>query len=217
MKKILFALMILSVVFILGCKPAAPAAPAEPAADTGAEPAVVVEEGAPEEGPAGTVEEGTGVTPGPTETVAAPPEGTEIEDVCYDLITAEEFQAICAYDGTITLTHKISEEDCWTAIQDSNNRKLNAGFTAVEWKNEAEAGKEFDRGVGMRKTQGAVEAQKVGDRNYEYSEIGRHNIVWQRGRLLTRLASATPEKDQKGCPKDKLLEVAKLIDSRMPR
>jgi hypothetical protein len=215
MRKILIALIILSVVFILGCKPAAPAAPAAPSAPA-AEPGVTVEPSAPA-GPAGTVEEGTGVTPGPTETVAAPAEGTEIEDVCYDLISAEEFQSICGYTGTISLTHKISEEDCWVAIQDPNNRKLNAGFTAVEWKNDIESGKEFDRGVGMRKTQGAVEAQAVGDRNYEYAEIGRHNIVWQRGRLLTRLASAVPNEDQNGCPKDKLMQIAQKIDSRMPR
>jgi hypothetical protein len=209
MRTMLFVLMILSVVFILGCKPAAPAAPAPPA-----EQGVAVEPGAPTAEPS---EEAGEVAPGPTETVAAPAEGVEIEDVCYDLITAKEFQSICGYDGTISLTHKISEEDCWVAIQDPNNRKLNAGFTAVEWKSDAEAGKEFDRGVGMRRTQGAVEAKVVGDRSYEYAEIGRHNIVWQRGRLLTRLASATPEKDQKGCPKDKLMAVAKLVDSRMPR
>lgn len=215
MNKTILALMILTVVFLLGCQPATPPSAASgPVAEPGAstsQPSVTIEPGtaAPSEEP--SVSAAGEVTPAPLENVPTPPEtGVQIDKVCYGLLTAEEFSSICGHEGKVVLTPKISEGSCWVNIADHQNNKRTAGFTTVDWKKAEDANEEFGRGVSMRRTQGAVEGKVVGDRSYEYEELNRHNVVWLRGTFLTRLAAMTDL-----CPADKLMDLAKKIDERM--
>jgi len=217
MNKTILAMMILSVLFLLGCQPVAqpPATPAPtgPVAEPSApQPGVTVEPGAataeepsapaPEPTPAGET------SPAPLENIPTPAEtGVQIDKVCYGLLTAEDFSSICGNEGKVVLTPKISEGSCWVNIADHLNPKLTAGFTTVDWKKAEDANEEFGRGVSMRRTQGAVESKMVGERSYEYEELNRHNVVWLRGTFLTRLAAMTDL-----CPADKLLDLAKKID-----
>lgn len=209
MNKTILAIMILSVIFILGCQPAAqPAAPAEP------EPAPAEPEPAPEPAPAepeAAPEPEAEAAPGPLYNLPSEPrEGIDIEQACYGLLVAEDLATICGYENEVILSHKISEKGCWVNIADRFNQRLTAGFTVVDWGKAVESNEEFDRGVSMRKTQGAVEAQDVGERNYGYDEIDRRNVVWVRGSFLTRLGSHTTI-----CPADKLVDLAKKIDMGM--
>jgi len=198
MNKNILAIVALFAIFIAACQPAAPpAAPAAPAEPAPAAPPEA-EEAVPEE-----------VGPAPTEWTPAPPkEGLEIEQACYGLLSEDDFVSLCGYDGKVVLTPKISEGGCWMNIADHRNNRLTAGFTTVDWKKVVEAGEEFDRGVRARVKQGAVEEKKVGDRSYEYDEIGRHNVVWATGQFLTRLGAMTEL-----CPADKLIAVGQKIDS----
>jgi hypothetical protein len=149
------------------------------------------------------------VGPAPAELVPAPvDEDLDIEQACYDLLSAEDFVSLCGYSGQVVLTPKISEGGCWVNIADHRNNRLTAGFTTVDWKKAVEANDEFDRGVRARVRQGAVEEKKVGERSYEYDEIGRHNVVWVAGKFLTRLGAMTDL-----CPADKLIAVGQKIDS----
>lgn len=141
---------------------------------------------------------------------AGPEEGLDIEQACYGLLGEGEFEEACGYDGRVVLTHKISEKTCWVNIADHMNNKLTAGFTVRDWQKADEANREFDRGVTMRRTQGAVESKDVGERSYHYQELGRENMAWVRGAFLADLAAMNAL-----CPADKLNDVAKNIDSRL--
>ncbi|MEM2916535.1 MAG: hypothetical protein QXT19_04220 [Candidatus Woesearchaeota archaeon] len=193
MNKLFLALVALSVVFVIGCQPSAPA-PAAPAAPAPA---------APEAAPAAPSEPAM-----PEETPAEEYREIDIEKACYELLSAADFVSICGYGGNIVLTPKVSASSCWINIADQRNNKLTAGFTVVDWKKAKEANKEFDRGVKARVKQGAVEGDAVGERSYEYDEIARHNVVWVRGKYLTRLGAMNAL-----CPADKLVEVARKIDA----
>ncbi len=199
MRKIVFALMLLSL-FLIACQPAAqPAAPGAPSVPIPTEPS-------PETAPAETQAE---VPPAPLENIPAAPEGRDLEQRCYGLLSEEDFTSTCG-GGKVVLTPKISEKSCWVNIADHLNNKLTGGFTVVDWKKAEEANREFDRGVKMRKTQGAGESQTVGERSYEYQEIARHNVVWVQGTYLTKLGAMTDL-----CPSAKLIILAQKIDLRL--
>jgi hypothetical protein len=117
---------------------------------------------------------------------------------------------LCGHEGEVVLTPQMTGGGCWVNIADHDLPKLTAGSTTTEWKTLEEASKEFSRGVLMRRTQGAVEEKLVGERNYQYKELNRHNVVWQSGAFITRLGSMTDL-----CPADKLIDLAKKIDSRL--
>lgn len=205
--KLVFALMILSIVFLVGCQPPGPGEPAvtvetsttpEPAAAPTPAPEPVAE---PTPEPA--------VTPAPVDNIPTPAKtGINIEKSCYDLVTEQEFASICG--TTPKLSHRISEGSCWVNIADKSQPKLTGGLTAVDWRKATEANREFDRGVTMRRTQGAVEGTAVGERSYEYEELDRHNVVWVKGSILTRLGAMTDL-----CPADKLLELAQSVSGRL--
>jgi hypothetical protein len=55
-----------------------------------------------------------------------------------------------------------------------------------------------------------MEGKAVGERNYEYEELERHNVVWVRDAFLTRLGAMNEL-----CPKEKLVELAKKIDQKL--
>ncbi len=204
MNKILLVFAVLSVIFVIGCQPAAqplapaPAAPAAPEAQPAA-PA-----------PAETIPAETApVESAPAAVVPAMVEsGIDLSKRCYDLLSADDVKTICGAEGKIVLTPKVSKGDCWVNIADQLNSKLTGGFTIVNWEKAAEANSEFDRGVKARIKQGAVEGKTVGERSYEYDEIARHNIVWVRNEFLTRLGIMNEL-----CPPDKVVEIAKKIDS----
>ncbi len=200
MNKTILGLVGLLVIFLVGCQAAqTPAMPAEPGAPSGTPSAV----------PSG---EPSGVSPAPAESAPVSVNaGMDIEQACHGLLGEGEFEAVCGYDGRVVLTAKISEGGCWLNIADHVNNKLTAGFTVVDWKKADEANDEFDRGVRARQRQGAVEAKEVGERDYHYQEIGRENIVWVKGTYLTKLGSM-----HELCPADKLVEVAKKVNSRLP-
>ena len=194
--KIIQALIILSILLLLGCQ--APVAPEE-------EPAVSVEapteEAAPE--PAAEAE------PEP-EPVAAPVSAgpVDIDKICETLLTEEEWTNICGINAQ--LTKQETTGGCWINAKDKTSPRLTGGFTVTDWHKADEATEEFERGVSMRATQGAVESQAVSERSYEYDELNRHNVVWLRGTFVTRLGAMNEL-----CPADKLVEIAKIIDSRM--
>ncbi|MEM4240200.1 MAG: hypothetical protein QXM31_01625 [Candidatus Woesearchaeota archaeon] len=204
MNKLFLALVVLSVIFVIGCQPAAP--PAAPAPAAPAAPAPSAPAAPAPSGPAAPAE----TAPAEVAQVAARAEmaGLPLDKRCFDLLTAEDFKALCGYEGKVVLTPKITQGDCWVNIADPMNNKLTAGFTVVEWDKAEEANSEFDRGVKARVRQGAVEGKLVGERSYEYDEIARHNVVWVRGSWLTRLGSMTGL-----CPAEKLVAVAQQIDS----
>ena len=207
MRKMLVGLMVLSVLLLMACQPAAqPAAPAAPAAQPAA-PAVTAPSGqaAPSEAaPAETA-------PAPLENVPAPArEGVALDQVCYGLLSPEEFSQVCGREGKVVFTPKISEGSCWMNIADHQNNKLTAGFTVVDWKKASQANSEFDRGVKMRRTQGAVEGKEAGERSYQYKELGRQNIVFVRGTFLTMLAAMNDL-----CPPEKIVGLAQKIGDRL--
>jgi len=203
-KKTLFALMVLSIIFLVGCQPAAEAPEPAVKVSTGDElPQPAAE---PKTAPA---EPKAAPTPAPLENIPeTPSEGVDIERICDKLLTDEEASSMCG--TTVQLTSQDTEQGCWVNLGQRGNTKLTGGFTTRDWQKEDEATEEFERGVSMRRTQGAVEGKAVGERSYEYDEIGRHNVVWLRGTLLTRLGAMNEL-----CPADKLIGIAQLIDSRM--
>ena len=204
MNKTIIGLFVIAIALLIGCQPMAP--PAAPAAQT--EPSVQPVASTPAVTEAAPAVE---TSPAPlTNTPAPAREGVELAKVCYGLISPEEFSSICQHEGKVVLTPKISEGSCWVNIADHDNNKLTGGFTAVDWKKAEKAGSEFTRGVTMRRTQGAHEEQLVGDRDYQYNELARHNIVWQSGNFLTQLGVMTAL-----CPADKLVDLAKKIDSHL--
>ncbi len=196
MKGMLVALTVLSVLLLLGCQPAAPAVPAAPAPS---EPVAPSEQAADvEQAPA----EAEAVPEGPYREIG-------LEGACAGLLTAEDFESVCGYEGNVVLTPKISAGSCWVNIADQMNNRLTAGFTVVDWSKVEKANSEFDRGVKARRlTQGATESKVVGERSYEYDEISRHNVVWVRGTFLTRLGAMNEL-----CPADKLVALAQKIDA----
>ncbi len=207
MKNILWTLLILSVLFVVGCQPATP--PAAPAAPTAPAAPVAPAQPAAPAAPAETAPAVPAET-APVEREAAPmvESGIDISKRCYALVSAEDVKEICGAEGKIVLSPKITSGDCWVNIADQLNNKLTGGFTIVNWDKAVEANREFDRGVKARIKQGAVEGQEVGERSYEYDEIGRHNVVWVRNEFLTRLGMTNDL-----CPEDKVLDLARKIDS----
>lgn len=212
MKKLMMLILAIFLIFLIGCKPAEQRTPAQTVPDEqqttssasteeNAEPVVKpVQEVSAEE-----------IPPAPLENIpAGEKEGVDVEKACYELLSAEEFSKMCEYSGKIELTNKVSEGSCWANIADPRNKKLTGGMTTVAWKTPEEAHAEFDRGVKARVKQGAIEGKVVGERSYGYDEVGRHNIVWQRGVFLTRLGAMNEL-----CPVDKLVEVAQKIDVRL--
>ena len=210
MNKTILALLTLVVIFIMGCQPTAmPAAEpaAEPAPAEPAAPAPAAEPAAPEAEAAADEE----VTPAPLENIPLPPaEYVSIDKVCYDLIDETTFNEICEREGQVVFTHKISERSCWVNIADHFNSRLTAGFTVRDWEKAEEANREFDRGVNMRRTQGAEESQEVGERSYQYQEIGRNNLAWVRGTFLADMGIMTDL-----CPADKHAALARKITENL--
>lgn len=209
MKKTILGLFVVALVFLIGCAPAAQQPAAQPPA---AEPAEVSSNmPVPGEAPVDEMVVEGEAAPAPLENTAGPvKEGLDIEQACYGLLSAEDFVSICGYGGQVVLTPKISEGGCWLNIADHQNNKLTAGFTTVDWDTTAKSNSEFDRGVKARVRQGAVEGTAVGERSYEYDEIGRHNIVWVTDRFLTRLGAMSQL-----CSAEKLAEVGRKIDAGM--
>jgi hypothetical protein len=206
MKKTILGLFVVALVFLIGCAPAAQQPAAQPPAAETVPADTPVEAGPAESAPAESE-----AAPAPLENTASPvKEGLDIEQACYGLLSAEDFVSICGYGGQVVLTPKISEGGCWLNIADHQNNKLTAGFTTVDWDKADKANSEFDRGVKARVRQGAVEGTAVGERSYEYDEIGRHNIVWVTDRFLTRLGAMSQL-----CSAEKLVEVGKKIDAGM--
>jgi hypothetical protein len=143
-------------------------------------------------------------TPAPAET------GIDLATKCFELLSAEEFKQICGNDGQIVVTPKITRGDCWVPIVDQLNSKLTGGFDIVNMHNVNDANREFDRGVTMRRTQGAVEGKEVGDRSYQYAELNRHNIAWVQNEFLAHVGTMDAL-----CPSDKLVELANKVNSRL--
>jgi len=200
MNRILLVLAVLSVVFMVGCQPAAqPAVPVPAAPET--QPA------APAEAAPAPAE----VPPAPLENVPAPVEtGIDLSTRCFELLSAEEFKEICANEGRIILTPKITKGNCWVPIVDQTNTKLTGGFEVINMRTVRDANREFDRGVTMRRTQGAAEGKEVGDRSYQYAELNRHNIVWTWGEFLAHIGTMDAL-----CPPDKLVALAQKVNSRL--
>ncbi len=201
MKNTLLVLAVLSVVFVVGCKPVAPpAAPAAPAAPIPQPAEPPAAEAAPAE-----------VPPAPLENIPAPVEtGIDLSTRCFELLSAEEFKEICENEGRIVLTPKVTKGNCWVPIVDQANTKLTGGFEVVNMRTVKDANREFDRGVTMRRTQGAVEGKEVGDRSYQYAELNRHNIVWTQGEFLAHIGTMDAL-----CPPDKLVALAQKVNSRL--
>lgn len=210
MNKTIIGILTIFALLLAACQPAMqPAAPAagEPAAPSTGMPVPGTQT------PEMTVEEGESgeVPPAPTENTPIPADTShDLAGACFGLISGDEFNSICGRADPVVLTPKISDGNCWVNIADHRDNKLTAGFTVVDWKSAEESNKEFDRGVKARIKQGAVEGKDVGERSYQYAEIGRHNVVWARGDYLTRLAAMTDL-----CPADKLIAVGQKIDSRL--
>jgi len=213
MNKTIIGLFVIAIALLIGCQPMAPPAapaPAAPAAAPSAAPSAQPVASAPAEA-APAAPAVTETSPAPLENTPAPMrEGVNLGEVCYGLMSPEEFSAICEHEGKVVLTPKISEGSCWVNIADHDNNKLTGGFTVVDWKKAAKSGSEFDRGANMRRTQGAVAENKVGDRDYQYTELARHNIVWQSDNFLTQLGVMDAL-----CPPDKIVALAQKIDSHL--
>jgi hypothetical protein len=213
MNKTIIGLFIIAIALLIGCQPVAPAvapAPAGPeVAPAGAQPSAQPVASTPAE--AAPAPAATETSPAPLENTPAPArEGVNLGDVCYGLMSPEEFSAICEHEGKVILTPKISEGSCWVNIADHDNNKLTGGFTVVDWKKAAKSGSEFDRGANMRRTQGAVAENLVADRDYQYTELARHNVVWQSDKFLTQLGVMDAL-----CPPDKIIALAQKIDSHL--
>lgn len=207
MNKLLLVLAVLSVIFVIGCQPAAPPAAPAPAAPA-APSAPAAQPAAPAEtAPAAPAE----VPPAPLENVPAPAEtGIDLSRKCFELLSAEEFKEICANDGRIVVTPKITKGDCWVPIVDQANTKLTGGFEIVNMHTVKDSNREFDRGVTMRRTQGAVEGREVGDRSYQYAELGRHNVAWVQNEFLGHVGTMDAL-----CPPDKIVALAQKLNSRL--
>jgi hypothetical protein len=145
------------------------------------------------------------------ENVPAPVEtGIDLSQKCFELLSADEFKEICANDGNIIVTPKITKGDCWVPVVDQLNTKLTGGFEVVNMHNVKDANREFDRGVTMRRTQGAVEGKEVGERSYQYAELNRHNIAWVQNEFLAHIGTMDTL-----CPPEKLVALAEKMNSRM--
>lgn len=206
MNKTIIGLLTIFALLLAACQPAAqPAAPAAPAGQPAAPSAPAIAPGEPMGGETGEV------PPAPMDNTPIPADTShDLAGSCFGLITGEEFNSICGRSDPVVLTPKISDGNCWVNIADHRDNKLTAGFTVVDWKSAEESNKEFDRGVKARIKQGSVEGKDVGERSYQYAEIGRHNVVWARGDYLTRLAAMTDL-----CAADKIIAVGQKIDSRL--
>ena len=193
MKKILTVLLVLSLVLLVACQPTEPKAEPKAAPEP-----VVKKEPAPAPMPEKEME-----PPKPF-----PKLGMKIEQVCDMLLPAERFADICGLQADqITITDRSSERTCWISYTDRENKRLTAGFTAVDWENAEESGREFERGISMRRMEPEID---VGDKNYKYQEIERENIVWLHGRFLTRIGASTQL-----CTKEQLLQLAQEIDGKL--
>jgi hypothetical protein len=142
----------------------------------------------------------------------APPveTGLDLSKVCFELLSAEEFKEICGNSGNIIVTPKITKGNCWVPIVDQLNTKLTGGFDILNMKTVEDANREFDRGVTMRRTQGAVEGKEVGQRSYQYAEIGRHNVAWTQNEFLAHVGTMDAL-----CPPDKIVALAAKVNSRL--
>jgi hypothetical protein len=125
-------------------------------------------------------------------------------------LSAEEFKEICGNDGQIIVTPKITRGDCWVPIIDQANSKLTGGFDIVNMHTVYDANREFDRGVTMRRTQGAVEGKEVGERSYQYAELNRHNVAWVQNEFLAHVGTMDAL-----CPPDKLVALAEKVNARL--
>jgi hypothetical protein len=197
MKKILFVLLVL--VLLVGCAPTEKAPELED--KTPAKTEVKAEETSIEK----TEEKVAEVEAKPVPTR----ETVDVEVTCKNFLTVAEFANICEMpESQVKIDIKETEEDCWATIIDTQNKlKHTAGFTARDWGTVEEAGSELDRGLDIRNLDAETD---IGERNYKFSEINRENIVWVRGSILTEIAASTGM-----CTKEQLLEVAKLVDSRL--
>jgi hypothetical protein len=194
MRKLITALLVISLVLLVACQPTAPKV--EPTA-----PEPVAKE--PEPKPPVRAEPEVELPP-----VREPALGMKIDQVCEVLLPVEKFAEICGLDAeSVTTSFKQSEKTCWISFTDKNQKRLTAGFTMVDWMNAEEADREFDRGLSMRR----MEASKqIGTRNYGYPEVDRFNYVWVNGKFLTRIGASTDL-----CSKEQLLKMAQEVDGKL--
>jgi len=197
MKKLITALLVLSLVLLVACQPIEPKAEPkpEPAAPT-PKPAL-----APEPAPEPVKDEVT--TPPPMA-----PLGMDIEKVCPMLLPVNRFAEICKLDeANIVTTTKESDRTCWITFTDKFNKKYTAGLTMVDWGNAEESNREYDRGLSMRRVD---DLKQVGDRNYGYQQIDRENIVWVNKKLLSTIGASTQL-----CTAEELMQLAQEVDGRL--
>lgn len=196
MKKIITALLVLSLVLLAACQPIEPKAEPQPAATT-PQPTL-----APEPMPAPETKDKTTTLP------PIAPLGMDITKVCSILLPANRFADICKLDeANIITTTKESDRTCWITFTDKFNKKYTAGLTIVDWMNAEESNREFDRGLSMRR----IDASKdVGDRNYGYAQIDKENIVWIKSKYLTTIGASTQL-----CTKEQLLQLAQEVNGKL--
>lgn len=196
MKKIILALLVLSLVLLAACAPTE-TKEQEPI-PTAKEP---------------IVKEPEQKTIRPEPEVEAPPKklpalGMNVDQVCEVLMPVEKFSEICEIDvESIESTVRQSEKTCWVTFTDKQQKRLTAGFTLVDWLNAEEADREFDRGLNMRRIEASND---VGTRNYCYPEVDRYNYIWVNGKFLTRIGASTDL-----CTKEQLLKLAQEIDGNL--
>lgn len=197
MKKIITALLVLSLVLLVACQPMEPKAEPKP------EPAAPTPKPAPAPEPAPEPAKDEITTPPPMA-----PLGMDIEKVCPMLLPANRFAEICKLDeANIVMTTKESDRTCWITFTDKYNKKYTAGLTIVDWMNAEESNREFDRGLSMRRMDAL---SQVGDRNYNYQQVDRENIVWVKNKFLTTIGASTQL-----CTKEQLLQLAQEVNGRL--
>ncbi len=195
MRKLITALLVLSLVLLVACQPIEPKVEPKPVAPT---PKPVAPAPIPAPAPEKEME-----PPKPF-----PKIGMKLEEVCDILLPVHRFADICELnEEQITTTDKSSERTCWISFTDSENKRMTAGFTARDWENAEESDREFVRGISMRRTEPETD---VGEKNYKYQEIDRENIVWLNGRFLTHIGASTQL-----CTKEQLLKLAQEIDGKL--
>ena len=196
MKKTIIALLAISLLLLAACQTTQPAAEPQPTAPQTTP--------APEPAPAPEPpEKEITETQEKIETL-----GMDLEKACELLLPIQKFAEICGLnEADIVSTQKTSQKTCWITFTDKNNKALTAGLTVVDWLSADEAKKEFDRGLSQRRLQ---EEQKVGDRNYNYPQVDRENIVWAKDKYLTTIGAST-----KLCTKEQLLKLAQHADKRL--
>ena len=193
MRKLITALLVISLVLLVACQPTAPKT--EPVA-----PAPIEKEPEPE-----PIRAEPEVETPPT---TMPALGMKIDQVCEVLLPVEKFAEICGLDAeAVTTSFKQSEKTCWISFTDKNQKRLTAGFTMVDWMNAEEADREFDRGLNMRRMEASSD---IGTRNYGYPEVDRFNYVWVNGKFLTRIGASTDL-----CSKEQLMKMAKEVDGKL--